>query len=161
MMPLRSIKGIKAFAIALVVIITGMIIPSMDDLLFINNNYTSYALYLGAQLIFIASLCIAGDIRDIREDRDDKIKTFPVITGQHFSKIISSLLLICHVTVMFLLWQIEALQLNQFELFLVIDLIGIMLISRLKETDHYYYFIMMIDGLILMQAIGLLLIERI
>ena len=161
MMPLRSIKGIKAFAIALVIIITGMIIPSMDDLLFINNNYTCYALYLGAQLIFIASLCIAGDIRDIREDRDDKIKTFPVITGQHFSKIISSLLLICHATVMFLLWQIEALQLNQFELFLVIDLIGIMLISRLKETDHYYYFIMMIDGLILMQAIGLLLIERI
>jgi hypothetical protein len=62
---------------------------------------------------------------------------------------------------MFLLWQIEALQLNQYELFLVIDLIGIMLILRLKETDHYYYFIMMIDGLILLQAIGLLLIERI
>lgn len=160
-MTLRSLKGTKAFAIAMVVVISGIIIPSMDDPKFTNNNYTAFALYLGAQLIFIASLCIAGDIRDIREDRVDKIKTFPVITGHHFSKKISSVLLLCHAAVMFLLWQMEALPQNQFELFLIIDLIGIMLISRLKETDHYYYFIMMIDGLILMQAIGLLLIEKI
>jgi 4-hydroxybenzoate polyprenyltransferase len=138
-LPLRSRKGLKPFAIASVVVISGVIIPALHQTKFQSHNYAAFSLYLLAQLLFIAALCIAGDIRDRQEDREDKIQTFPVITGEHFSKKISTVLLLCHIFIMFLLWQIESILLNQFELFLFIDLIAVVLFWRLKEKDSYYH----------------------
>ena len=106
-----------------------------------------------SQFLFISALCIAADLRDIDEDREDKIKTFPVAAGVQISKNIIILLLILQLVLLLILYNLSYLSMYQLETFVLVSLMSMIFTHKLNATYSYYYFILGIDGLILSQSL--------
>jgi len=156
---LRSSKGIKALTIAMVAIITAVIIPAA------KNSFTDISLFFLllfslAQLAFITALCIAADIRDIGEDREDQIKTFPAAAGILISKRLIQLLFILQLVLLLILYNLSCISISQLEAFFAVSMLSIIFIHQLQPKKSYYYFIIGIDGLIACQSISVILINR-
>lgn len=156
---LRSLKGFKPFTIAIVTIITTVIIPIADELSFKNFNLLGPVLYIAAQFFFVSALCVLADLRDINEDWEDKIKTFPVVTGIEITIKLVFVLLMLTISLQVILFQIGYISFKRFELLLIISLFTILLASQLKYQRSYFYFILLVDGLILCQSIGILWLQ--
>lgn len=156
---LRSLKGFKAFTIGMVAIITGVFIPAADE-----SNHLISGLFLMlfslSQFFFISALCIAADIRDIEEDREDKIKTFPVAGGLRLSKNIITLLLILQLLFLLILFNLSYINTAQLEAFVAISLFCILFVRQLRPEKGYSYFIIAIDGIIACQALSLFLVKN-
>jgi 1,4-dihydroxy-2-naphthoate octaprenyltransferase len=155
---LRSSKGFKAFTIAMVAIITGVLIPAA------KNSFTSIPflfllLFSLAQLCFITALCIAADMRDIEEDREDRIKTFPAAAGILTSKRLILLLFIFQLLLLFIQYNHSFITIQQLEAFFAISLLSMIFIHRLEPKNSYSYFIIGIDGLIACQSLSVILIQ--
>lgn len=155
----RGKKGFKPFIIAFVTIITTTLIPVSDAIASNKISPTDFILFSLAQLFFIASLCVAADIRDIVEDREDAIKTYPVVAGVNLTKKFILLLISISLVFFYLLFYSEVLSFKQLELLICISLLTLLLCAQLNQQHSYYYFILMIDGLILCQSVGLILIS--
>jgi 1,4-dihydroxy-2-naphthoate octaprenyltransferase len=153
---LRSKRGLKAFTIALVIIISGVLIPSAKYY-WQEIQVQLFLIYVVAQFCFVAAFCIAADIRDIKEDKEDHIDTFPVIAGIEISKTISILLLVIQLSLLVILYSLSFFNLAQFEGFIFISLLSLHFIKQLHTKNSYYYFIIGIDGLIAAQAMSLII----
>lgn len=156
---LRSLKGVKAFSIALVSVITGVLIPAFKTP-FAEIHFLNLLLYAFAQLFFIAALCIAADIRDLDEDRQDNIKTFPVSAGEKISKKLILLLLCIQLIFQAILFNLAYFNLQQLEVFLVISILSMLFTSHLSPKNSYAFFVFGVDGLIACQTICMLLLNR-
>lgn len=153
---LRSIKGVKAFSIASVSIIAAVFIPAAKFPI-TEVNLLLIALYALAQFLFISALCIASDLRDIDEDKEDQIKTFPVAAGAAISKKIISILMCIHLLLLFIIYNLNFMDLHQLEGYLMVSMLTLLFIANLNPSKSYYYFILGIDGLILCQSISILI----
>lgn len=156
---LRSIKGLKAFTIALVTIIPSIFIPIAEENIWSKIDPIELALFSFAEFFFITALCIGADIRDIQEDKEDKIKSFPVAAGIQISKKIIYLLLLIQATFFIVLYEISFLNFKQLELFLLVCLLSMLITNQLNSKKSYYYFIFVIDGLIITQSTGIYLLS--
>jgi 4-hydroxybenzoate polyprenyltransferase len=155
---LRSSKGFKAFTISAVAIIAGVLIPAAQNS-FSNTSIFFLILYGLAQLFFIAALCIAADIRDIEEDKEDHIKTFPVAAGLIISKNLIALLLIFQLMLIGISYNLGYLNIAKLEAFMIVSMISILFSRKLNDQKSYFYFIFGVDGLILGQSICILIIS--
>jgi len=155
---LRSKKGYKPFTIAMVSIITAVLIPVFKKPI-VEIDFQLLAFYAIAQWFFISAMCIAADMRDLEEDRQDHIKTFPVSAGLNISKKIIYLLLSIQIALMVLLYACSYINIQQFEVFILSSLLSILLVFQLNTLQSYYFFVLAIDGLILSQAFGLLILS--
>lgn len=153
---LRSKKGFKAFVIAAVAVIAGVLIP-IANLTWNKIEGFSVLLYTTAQFLFITALCIAADMRDVTEDREDNIKTFPVAAGLSVSKKIIMILLILQGTLLFIAFKLTHINLHQFEALILVSLLSILFTSQLYQHKSYFYYVLGIDGLILCQTICILI----
>jgi 1,4-dihydroxy-2-naphthoate octaprenyltransferase len=153
---LRSLKGLKAFTIGMVAIITGVLIPAADQS-YQDISTLFLLLFSLSQLFFISALCIAADIRDVEEDKEDGIKTIPVAAGLPFSKNTIVLLLTIQLTFLFILFNLSYINIAQLEAFVAISLFCILFISELQPKNSYFYFILGIDGFIAGQTLSIFL----
>lgn len=156
---LRSVKGLKSFTIALVSVITAVCIPVADYLIENTSIIFPVALYTVSQFFFIAALCIVADIRDISEDKVDKIKTFPVAAGESISKKIVMLLLSLQMVILFIVYQLDFINIQQLEMMFLIAMMSMLVSYHISIKNSYYYFILVIDGLIACQTIGLIILS--
>ncbi len=156
---LRSIKGLKAFTIALVTIIPSIFIPIAEENIWSKIDPIGLALFSFAQFSFITALCIGADIRDIQEDKEDKVKSFPVVAGIQISKKFIYLLLLIQASLFIILYEISFLNFKQLELFLLVCLLSMLITNQLNSNKSYSYFIFVIDGLIMAQSTGIYLLS--
>jgi 4-hydroxybenzoate polyprenyltransferase len=156
---LRSSKGMKAFTIGLVSIITGVLIPVAHHTM-LATPLLFLLLYSLSQFLFISALCIAADLRDIDEDREDHIKTFPLVLGIKSSKRLIVLMLITQLLLLLTIFNSSYISIAQFEVYLLISMLSMLFINQLDATKSYFYFILGIDGLIACQALCLLFFIR-
>jgi hypothetical protein len=70
---LRDIPGIKIYIIALVWVLITVIVPYLIDT---NLNFQKTLILFGAEVLFMISITIPFDIRDINLDEKSK-KTIP------------------------------------------------------------------------------------
>jgi hypothetical protein len=153
---LRSKKGCKALVIAIVAVISSVLIP-IANVTWDHIDGISLLLYTIAQFLFITALCIAADMRDVTEDREDKIKTFPVAAGLTIAKKIIFLLLVLQTMLLIVSFQLGNINLHQLEAFMLVSLLTVLFIGQLHQNKSYFYFILGIDGLILLQTICILI----
>lgn len=156
---LRTKKGLKAFVIGLVSIITTILIPTTNFSSLYSIDFLKILLFSLAQLLFVSALCVAADIRDTTEDHEDGIKTFPVILGISSSKKLVIVMLLINVFLLFIMTESAFLSFKQFEMLCIISLLSILFTSSLNQKNSYYFYILLIDGLILSQAIGVFLLK--
>lgn len=155
---LRSLKGFKAFTIAAVAVITAIVIPIADQQIWKSISFLGLILFIVAQFFFITALCIAADIRDVDEDKEDKIKTFPVASGMHLSKKLILLVLFFQIVLLIIQYQISFISIQQLEGMLLVSMLSMLVSYHITSKNTYYYFILTIDGLIVMQTLSIYII---
>lgn len=156
---LRSIKGLKAFVIGLVSVITTVLIPCANFYVFGSIIFFKVAFFTLAQFLFISALCITADIRDAAEDHEDGIKTYPVILGISTSKKLVLVMLLLNLLLLYIMLESDYLTFKHFEMLSAITLLSILFTHHLNTKSGYYLFVLLIDGLILCQSIGAFILK--
>ncbi len=149
---LRNIPGLKLFIIALTwslscvllpIIETGYQIPAGDTMVLIAKRF-----------LFVAAITVPFDIRDLFQDRNQNLKTIPVMLGEKKALIFCQLLLAIYISLLFL--YTKSVDADFIGLALTIILAGWLIFkSRLEKNEYYYFFFL--DGTMILQLIMLFL----
>ncbi|MCB0664767.1 MAG: UbiA family prenyltransferase [Saprospiraceae bacterium] len=153
----RDLPFIKIFAIGVVWTWACVFIPMVYDNASLNLNQV---IFIFEKLLFIISITIPFDIRDLKVDNLHKIKTIPIELGEEKSKKIA-------LAGIFICWVLVGL--NYFSGFLTWStwlaltfsyLITASIIFLINEKSHDYYFTGLLDGTIILQMILILFFNQ-
>ncbi|MFL5729549.1 MAG: hypothetical protein ACJ75J_08710 [Cytophagaceae bacterium] len=148
--PLRRIPLLKAFVITYVWTGSSVLLPALKA--GISPGNSEVVLIFMERYLFLFALAIIFDIRDLRFDVKD-IRTIPGLVGISKTKILSfALLLIAAVLVVFHykdLYSMAAFELS--------FLLAAILIYKAKADSGEYYFLLLVDGAMVLQFLLVLL----
>src|SRR5207253_1891070 len=143
-MPLRNVPLVKVFLIAYVWSCVTVILPLLTVSIPILSTETVFLLL--RRFFFLFALTLLFDIRDFEKDRITSTLTFPGLVGVRFTKILSLVLLLIFAG---LTWFTESgLMLFSLELSAVI---AAMVVWFSHEKRNDYYFLILADGMMLLQ----------
>jgi 1,4-dihydroxy-2-naphthoate octaprenyltransferase len=140
-------------------VITSIIIPVANPNTWQQIISLDFIVYAFSQFFFVAALCIAADMRDTEEDREDHIKTFPVVAGIELSKKLILLLLVFEIILLVILFQRSYLEVKQLESMILVSMLSMLVSYQLQSKNSYYYFVLIIDGLIAIQSCSILILQ--
>lgn len=153
---LRNIPGLKLFLIASVWSLSCVLLPILEmennQLIFISLNDT--LLLLTNRFLFIAAITVPFDIRDIYQDKFYELKTIPLLFGERWALIISQGMLVTYLSLLVLFTQ--QFDSNFFGLCLSIIITG-WLIYRSKWKKDEYYYLLFLDGTMILQFVLLMI----
>ncbi len=135
----------KPFLIGSVFVFIAILIPLNFKL------STQIIFYTIAQWVFITALCVLFDVRDMEADKEKKINTIPILVGIKNTKII--------VISLFCIYLVFSLILKNNELIfsaLFIFCLSIVIILACNVKRNNYFYLLVVDGLILLQFILLI-----
>jgi 4-hydroxybenzoate polyprenyltransferase len=139
---LKKYGILKPFLISAVFVLIAILIP-------LNFKITTQIIfYTIAQWFFIGALCVLFDVRDIEADKEKKINTVPILAGIKNTKIIA-IGLFCIYLVLSLFINNNELTFSALVTFCLS--IVITLICSIKRNNYFY--LVLVDGLILLQLI--------
>jgi len=144
---LRQIKGLKIFLIAFSWTLVTVYIPIN---LYIVNKI-SLTIVLINNFLFIAILSLLFDIKDFQKDKENNLPSIPVLIGvtksYHIIQLILALLIIstCYLYDVVGFATIAALLLH--------ILFSYVVIFKLKSSHKNFYYTILIDGLLISQAL--------
>lgn len=148
---LRKVPFLKQFYIALIWVMVCIVIP----LLFEEEHYVGLiyfnrdsVLYIISQFCFIAALCIPFDIRDVYKDNEEGTQSVPVVLGIRKAKYFAIALLVIYFLLSFFI-EIKSLVGVRGIIFMVTS--AVIWFSEPKR--HRYYFIYLVDGIVILQTI--------
>jgi 4-hydroxybenzoate polyprenyltransferase len=147
---IRNIPGLKIFIIAMVWAGSTVLLPIFEikshDIRTISNQET-LILFLN-RFLFIVAITIPFDIRDLFQDKQNELKTIPVIIGEKKSLGLCQFFLASH---LFLLYAfIGKLDANFWALALSIFISGWLIFKSSWKKNEYYYFLLL-DGTMILQ----------
>ncbi len=147
---LRKHGSIKPFIVAIIWLVSCVIVPIIENQIFTFNMIW----YIVSQLLFITSLCIIFDVKDMAFDASFNIKTYPILFGINKTKLIVYVLVVLSVVsnYIFVIENESVLIINS--LFLLISLLTIYFI---KPTTSLMYYFIYVDGLLILQYLTILL----
>jgi 4-hydroxybenzoate polyprenyltransferase len=142
---LRDISILKIFILAIIWALVTVLLP-FD---YFGNEYDSrLGLLLTERAIFVFAIAIAFDIRDIEFDKTLDVKTIPIAVGKFSSFLLAGILLISWaIFVHFIYMPLTAILLN------VIALLSIGLIYGAQKDRPVWYYQILLDGTLLLQAL--------
>ena len=147
---IRNIPGLKIFIIAMVWAGSTVLLPIFEigshDISTISNQET-LILFLN-RFLFIVAITIPFDIRDLFQDKQNELKTIPVIIGEKKSLGLCQFFLASH---LFLLYAfIGKLDANFWALALSVFISGWLIFKSRWKKNEYYYFLLL-DGTMILQ----------
>ena len=146
---LRSITGVKTFIVAFVwtcvtAVFPLLLISGFDLSAFVYDNTVIFL----QNFLFIFPLCVIYNVRDIDADRKSGVKTFPVVYGLKVT------IAVCLISlILFSALVILSPSFRDFKAMLLLSAAvsaALLLFASGKRSDYYYTF--WIDGMILLQA---------
>jgi 4-hydroxybenzoate polyprenyltransferase len=160
MISLRKIPFTKIFIIALVWTLVTVMLPYVNEHGFSQLNNTNLKLTLLTRFLFVFAITLPFDIRDIKFDNNQSLKTIPSIIGIRPTVIISELLLVSYLGVKcwqyFILHQLTANQLIALVSSIVVTML-IISFSFKKRPELYYSAI--VEASMLILHLGILVLE--
>ena len=158
---LRNIPGLKQFLITLVWTMSTVLLPILEaqehHLTTISMRDTT--ILIAERFLFIAALTIPFDIRDLFEDKKSGLKTVPVMWGEKNAYLFCQGLLICYV-VLLLLFRNNGFNADFWASTITVVLAGWLIFKSKWQKNEYYYFFYM-DGILVLQYIVLLAVNKI
>lgn len=144
---LRQIKGLKIFIIAFTWTLVTVYIPIN---LYIVNKI-SLAIVLINNFLFIAILSLLFDIKDFQKDKENNLPSIPVLIGEIKSyQVIRLILAVLLISTYFLYDDVGFA--TTVALLLHI-LFSYLVIFKLKSSHKNFYYTILIDGLLISQAL--------
>jgi 4-hydroxybenzoate polyprenyltransferase len=158
---IRDIWIIKIFLISFVWAYLASILPAAQFEIEIVSN--EVALLFLSKFAFIFAITIPFDIRDLEYDKMYKVKTLPMLTGNRIAIQISLVLLFIFELLNFLFYQVSTSNIANAGTFvtpmLITGILTAFLILFSKKQTHEYYFLGLIDGMIICQFLLLILFK--
>ncbi len=150
----RKIGSLKPFYIGWIYVMSG------GYLVFIMRHFdtaqwtqfylsTEQLLYLMAQLLWVAAICLPFDIRDVEDDVRRNIATFPVKYSIKKTKMLGYVL----VVIALLIQICIAKNGNECLVILIVSALTLALIFWSEKYRHRFYFSLLTDGLIILQSV--------
>jgi 4-hydroxybenzoate polyprenyltransferase len=155
---LRNIPGIKLVLIAAVWSLSCVLLPvlELESHQAIVIPTRDIILLTAKRFLFIAAITVPFDIRDLFQDRNNELKTIPVILGERKAYLFCLLLLVIYLILLFLFTQ--SFDRNFLGLMIAIILAGWLIFRSEWERNEYYYFFYL-DGVMILQYILLLVVN--
>lgn len=156
-----KVKGIRDFFLlksvwlSLVWSIATVLIPSIHFKGFYFEN--KELVFFAQRFLFILAIALAFNIRDYEYDLKRHMKTITTITGIARTKAIAFFLLALSLAVMFLLTFINAIALA----FIPAILYTAFLVGFAKPATRNFFYVVLMDGAVLVQGLLLLLTSRV
>lgn len=153
---LRQVKGIKLFIISFVWAAACVLIPIVESDGFVSTK-NIFVLFLN-MFLFIMTLTIPFDIRDVYEDQRDGLKTIPVLFGNRFAINSCALLILINAAMYYYKYSHNLKIVIGMVTTLVIT--AVLIIRPLFRKNNYYY-LLLLDGMLLVQYLLIYFITRI
>jgi 4-hydroxybenzoate polyprenyltransferase len=154
---LRNITGIKLFLIGFIWAVSCVVVPILESNVPISVQ--DILILFVKRFLFVVALTIPFDIRDIYNDREAELKTIPVMIGEKFSKIFCALIMVLCM-ILFYFYDSH----RNFEVFVALSItlaLTAFLIfkSSIKKNEYYYLFVL--DGMLIVQYLTVLAVKHI
>ena len=147
MFRLRQIKGLKIFIIAFTWTLVTVYIPIN---LYIVNKI-SLAIVLINNFLFIAILSLLFDIKDFQKDKENNLPSIPVLIGEIKSyQVIRLIIAVLLISTYFLYDDVGFATTAALLLHI---LFSYLVIFKLKSSHKNFYYTILIDGLLISQAL--------
>lgn len=104
------------------------------------------------RFVFVFILCLIFDIRDVRNDGREGIRTIPVSLGRKKSYWLANLLLVLFLGISFLHFRISG-QFMQFNAMIVSALVTYFVIDHSKRKRSDFFYLSAVDGMMMLQPI--------
>jgi 4-hydroxybenzoate polyprenyltransferase len=147
MFRLRQIKGLKIFIIAFTWTLVTVYIPIN---LYIVNKI-SLAIVLINNFLFIAILSLLFDIKDFQKDKVNNLPSIPVLIGEIKSYRVIRLILAVLLISTYFLYDVVGFATTAALLLHI--LFSYLVIFKLKSSHKNFYYTILIDGLLISQAL--------
>ena len=142
---IRKLPFMKNIMIAVAWTIITLIIPYMYSC---ESFSTAFIIALIQRFIFILALTIPFDIIDIKEDKQQNLRTIPVILGQNYSWILANILICAFIILSFIhlphMYSIVS---------VAVGAITIFIFNNRKLRSSIFYNSFWVDGTILLYGI--------
>ena len=147
MFRLRQIKGLKIFIIAFSWTLVTVYIP----INFYAVNKISLAIVLINNFLFIVILSLLFDIKDFQKDKENNLPSIPVLIGEIKSyQVIRLILAVLLISTYFLYDDVGFATTAALLLHI---LFSYLVIFKLKSSHKNFYYTILIDGLLISQAL--------
>lgn len=150
---LRKIPRLKIWLIAVVWILVIAVVPLID----ISQEHGSIGmvasgLYIAQQGLLVLALTIPFDVRDLEVDDADQ-KTLPMVLGVGRSLRLAQVLIVLFTIPAFICYYLDYCSFWVFLAQVVVSALGFVLIPRARQTSSSLFFLIILDGVLLLQAV--------
>lgn len=150
---LRKIPRLKIWLIAVVWILVIAVVPLID----ISQEHGSIgmvasSLYMAQQGLLVLALTIPFDVRDLEVDDADQ-KTLPMVLGVRRSLRLAQVLIAFFTIPAFICYYLDYCSFWVFLAQVVVAAIGFLLIPKARKKASSLFFLIILDGLLLLQAV--------
>jgi 4-hydroxybenzoate polyprenyltransferase len=137
---LREFSILKIFILSYVWASVTVLLPAMGI-----ENYTkiSVSIVFVERFMFILALAIPFDIRDFWVDKQNRIKTLPVLMGISGAKQLSISLIMSYVLISFVIHQETYISISR----LISGILAVYLINKTREGKSETFYMFYIDGI--------------
>ncbi len=142
---LRRYGYFKPFLISFVWVISCCLVPLIENELF--NTHSIW--YLASQFVFISVLCMLFDVKEHENDFLTGVKTYANQFGVKVTKIIC----VCLVLIGFTCFYYFNHTMPYLAPSIMLRLLLLITILLTKDSRHEFYYYLVIDGLLILQAI--------
>lgn len=151
---LRDLPGLKIFLISFTLSYVTVILPLVHYYEYIEISYKLILFVFFRRVLFVFAITIPFDIRDIKYDEENNVKTLPILYGVETAKRIAVFALLAFILLLWIqyLFKIDSNFLYEVSLS-VSAMVSIVLI--LKTTIHRrdYFYTICLEGMFLLQAL--------
>jgi 4-hydroxybenzoate polyprenyltransferase len=148
---LRNIPGVKLFLIALIWSLSVVLLPILElesNTILVTSRDS--ILLIAKRFLLVAAITVPFDIRDLFQDKNNDLKTIPVLLGEKVAYMICQGFLAAYLVMLFLFT--DKFNVDFFALTLTIILTGWLIFkSNWKKNEYYYFFYL--DGVMILQYV--------
>ncbi|RYE28586.1 MAG: hypothetical protein EOP42_16495 [Sphingobacteriaceae bacterium] len=158
---LRNIPGLKLLLIGVTWTLSIVLLPifEAENIHHIKIAPADILLLSAKRFLFITTMAIPFDIRDLFQDRKLGLKTIPVVFGEQNAYLLCQFLLAGYLILLFL-FRDHGFDNTFFALALTVLLMGWLIFRSKFEKNEYYYFFYL-DGVLILQYVLMVIFKSI
>ncbi|MBI2271501.1 MAG: UbiA family prenyltransferase [Bacteroidetes bacterium] len=148
---LRKIPAVKALMVAFVWATVSLYIP-----LQLNGEgqlNKELLIIFPERLLFLLSLCIVFNIRDIEHDKLSAVRTIPSLYGIQAGKTVAIVCLLLSLPLSVILYQHSIYSMSNMLAIIISAIITTALILNCRKKSSEYFYLLGIDGMMLLQPL--------
>lgn len=137
---------IKTFILAFVWALATTIIPLLEENIEITSTFITQQVL--SRMLFIFALCIPFEMRDLLKDKENNVKTLPVIFGMTVTKVTGFVVILIEIILHHLMKEIPFASIISLD---ISSLIALYWIFRQEKNKNPYYYKFLVDGTMLLR----------